>query len=149
MATKVLFVGRLNIVVEDAKGQLQIPDLELFSATDLAQVKAVFEHHSIQHVFMGAGLELEQRIEIVRTVFQESNTTTVHLKDVASGPQGFFPFVRAILIGLQHCIFLFRRSGGGWANWYPFALTDVSHAMVGSSPSPEVYRSTNDIRVSP
>jgi hypothetical protein len=81
--------------------QLQIPDLELFSATDLAQVKAVFEHHSIQHVFMGAGLELEQRIEIVRTVFQESKTT-VHLKDVASGPQGFLPFARAILIGLQH-----------------------------------------------
>jgi hypothetical protein len=71
--------------------QPQIPDLEVFSATDLAQVMAVFAHHSIQHVFMGAGLEREQRVEIVRTVFQESNTTTVRLKDVASGPQGFFP----------------------------------------------------------
>jgi len=101
MSIKVLLVGRLNIVVEDAKGQLQMPDLELFAATDLAQVKAIFQDHSIQHVFMGAGLELEQRLEIVRTVFQNSENTTVHMKDFASGPQGFFPFVRAILSGLQ------------------------------------------------
>jgi hypothetical protein len=39
----------------------------------------------------GTGLELEHRIEIVRTVFQKSKTTTVRLKSVASGPQGFFP----------------------------------------------------------
>jgi hypothetical protein len=81
----------LNVACGLLIAQLQIPDLELFSATDLAQVKAVFAHHAIQHMFMGAGLELEQRIEIVRTVFQESKTTTVRLKDVASGPQGFFP----------------------------------------------------------
>ena len=91
MSIKVLPVGRLGIVPEDAKGELQMPDLELFAATHIAQVKAIFQDHSIQHVFMGAGLELEQRIEIVRTVFQESKTTTVRLKDVASGPQGFFP----------------------------------------------------------
>ena len=104
MSIKVLLVGRLNIVVEDAKGQLQMPDLELFAATDLAQVKAIFQDHSIQHVFMGAGLELEQRLEIVRAVFQNSENTTVHMKDFASGPQGFFPFVRAIRSGLQRCI---------------------------------------------
>ena len=72
-----------------------------FCGTDLAQVKAIFQDHSIQHVFMGAGLALEQRLEIVRTVFQNSENTTVRLKDSASGPQGFFPFVRAILSGLQ------------------------------------------------
>jgi hypothetical protein len=97
----VLLVGRLNIVVEDAKGQLQMPDLELFAATDLARVEAIFQDHSIQHVFMGAGMELEQRLEIVRTVFQNSEITTVHMKDFASGPKSFFPFVRAILGGLH------------------------------------------------
>lgn len=97
----VLLIGRLNIVVEDAKGQLNMPDVELFTATGLEQVKATFYDHSIQHVFMGAGIDIDQRLEIVRAVFQDSEDTTVHLKDVASGPKGFFPFVRAILIGLQ------------------------------------------------
>jgi hypothetical protein len=54
-----------------------MPDLELFAATDLAQVKAIFQDHSIQHVFMGAGVELKQRLEIVRTGFEESQDTTV------------------------------------------------------------------------
>lgn len=58
------------------------------------RVKETFQDHSIQHVFMGAGLELEQRLEIVRTVFQSSESTTVHMKDFGSGSRGFFPFVR-------------------------------------------------------
>ena len=49
---------------------------------------------------MGAGLELEARLEIVREVFLASDRTTVHMKDVASGPEGFLPFVRAVVGGL-------------------------------------------------
>jgi hypothetical protein len=48
----------------------------------------------------GAGLDLDIRLEIVREIFQTSETTTVHLKDVASGPGGFLPFVRSVLAGL-------------------------------------------------
>jgi hypothetical protein len=44
---------------------------------------------------------LETRLEIVREIFQLSDTTSVHMKDVASGPQGFLPFVRSILNGPQ------------------------------------------------
>jgi len=49
---------------------------------------------------MGAGIDLETRLQIVREIFQLSETTTVHMKDRLSGPDGFLPFVRAVLRGL-------------------------------------------------
>ena len=54
----------------------------------------------IDHVIMGAGLDLEVRLEIVREIFLASDTTTVHMKDVASGPDGLLPFARSVLTGL-------------------------------------------------
>lgn len=100
MSIKVLLMERLNIVVEDAKGQFNVPDSEDFTTTELAQVKAIFHDHSIQHVFMGAGIEIEQRLEIVRSVFQDSEkNTTVRRKDAASGQKGCFPVAQAILSG--------------------------------------------------
>jgi hypothetical protein len=42
----------------------------------------------------------EARLEIVREIFLASDKTTVHLKDFASGPDGFLPFVRSVLAGL-------------------------------------------------
>jgi hypothetical protein len=50
---------------------------------------------------MGAGLDIDVRLEIIRTIFTMSDSTTVHMKDVASGPEGFLPFVRALLSGLH------------------------------------------------
>jgi hypothetical protein len=37
----------------------------------------------------------------VREIFQSSDTTTVHMKDRASGPDGFLPFVRSLLRGID------------------------------------------------
>ena len=45
---------------------------------------------------MGAGIELDARLAVVRAVYEASDVATVHLKDVASGPGGFLPFVKAI-----------------------------------------------------
>ena len=49
---------------------------------------------------MGAGIELEKRLEIVSYVFTNSNTTTVHMKDPETGPEGFVPFINRVLSGL-------------------------------------------------
>jgi hypothetical protein len=100
MARNVLLLGRLGVVVEDAQRQLRLPDVQLHVATGVDEVRAAFAHAGIDHVIMGAGLDLETRLEIVREVFRASDTTTVHLKDVASGPEGFLPFVRSVLAGL-------------------------------------------------
>ncbi|MFD6351164.1 hypothetical protein KHQ06_11775 [Nocardia tengchongensis] len=43
----------------------------------------------------------EDRLRLVRAVFEAGDRTTVHMKDFASGPDGFAPFVRAVLTGLH------------------------------------------------
>ena len=52
-------------------------------------------------MIIGAGLDLEIRLAIVREIFQSSNTTTVHMKDRASGMEAFLPFARSVLHGLS------------------------------------------------
>jgi len=96
----VLLLGRLDVVVEEAQQQLRMPDVRLFVATGLEEVRSAFAQADINHVIMGAGLDLEIRLEIVREIFRTSEKTTVHMKDVVSGPEGFQPFVRSVLAGL-------------------------------------------------
>jgi hypothetical protein len=100
MTRSVLLVGRLGVVVEDAVQQLRMPDVQLFVSTGLDEVRSAFAQADIDHVIMGAGLDLEARLEIVREIFLASDKTTVHMKDFASGPGGFLPFVRSVLAGL-------------------------------------------------
>ena len=100
MTKRVLLLGRRGVVVEDVQQQLRMPDVQLFAATGLDGVRSVFAQADIDHVIMGAGLDLEARLEIVREIFLASDTTTVHMKDFASGPDGFLPFVLSVLSGL-------------------------------------------------
>ena len=97
MNRNVLLVGLKAIVVEDARKRITARDVSLFSATSLEEVRKVFDEQTIDSVIVGAGLDLETRMQIVRHVFEASDTTTVHLKDKASGPQGFLPFVNSVL----------------------------------------------------
>ncbi len=101
MSKKILLLGRKGIVVEDARSHIDDPDLEILGGTGIDDVRSAFAKTEIDHVFMGPGIELEKRLEIIEEVFRLSNSTTVHMKDVASGPQGFLPFVGAILAGLK------------------------------------------------
>jgi hypothetical protein len=93
MSKKVLLLGRKGVVVEDAKKHLDDQDID--------DVRSTFAKTDIDHVFMGAGIDLEKRLEIVKEVFNLSQTTTIHMKNEATGPQDFLPFVRAILLGLR------------------------------------------------
>jgi hypothetical protein len=101
MTKNILLLGRTAIVIGDAQQQLCMPDIQLFGGTGIEDVRSTFAQANIDHVFMGAGIDLETRLQIVREIFQLSDTTTVHMKDRASGPQGFLPFVRAVLRGLK------------------------------------------------
>ena len=100
MSKKILILGRLDSVVADAQ-QFARPDLEVFRGTSLEDMRSSFARTNIDHVIMGAGIDLEIRLQIIREIFQLSDTTTVHMKDRASGPQGFLPFVRSVLRGLS------------------------------------------------
>ena len=103
MTKRILLLGRKGIVVEDARSKLHNLDLQIDYGTSLDDVVSAFANNNskIDHVFMGAGIELEKRLEIVREIFNLSESTTVHLKDATSGPQSFLPFVKAVLEGIN------------------------------------------------
>ena len=96
----VLLLGRKGIVLDDIQKAVAVQDVALFSGTSLDDVRNVFGAHSIDMVIMGAGLDLEVRLEIVKYIFTVSTSTTVHMKDRDSGPQGMLPFVNGVLTGL-------------------------------------------------
>ena len=96
---KILLIGKQLTGIPP---QLAIKNAEYFAAPDLNTVQQVFEknNNAISIVIMGAGIELEKRLEIVKYVFTNSNTTTVHMKDWETGPEGFVPFINRVLSGL-------------------------------------------------
>ncbi len=101
MTKNILLLGRTEVVIDDVQHQLDRADIQLFGGTGIEDVRSAFARANIDHVIMGAGIDLETRLQIVREIFQLSDTTTVHMKDRVSGPQGFLPFVRSVLRGLK------------------------------------------------
>jgi len=99
MNKDVLLVGRTSTVLDEVRKGLTAHDVTLFCATTLDDVRKVLDEHPIDTVIMGAGVDLETRLRIVRHVFEASNSTTVHMKDFDSGPEGFLPFVEEVLNG--------------------------------------------------
>jgi hypothetical protein len=101
MAKKsILLLGRLGLNVENVRKNLSVRDVELLAGTNLKEVKTAFDESTIDIVIMGAGIDLDDRIAIVRYVFETSSSTTVHMKDRQSGPAGMLPFVDNVLKGL-------------------------------------------------
>ena len=78
-----------------------MPDVQLFGGTGIDDVRTAFAAATSITFVMGAGIDLERRLEIAGEIFRLSDETTVHLKDRASGPEGFLPFVSAVLQGLR------------------------------------------------
>ena len=98
---KILLVGKQLTNIPPAD-ELVIKNAKYFAAADLSHVQQAFakNNNAIDVVIMGAGIEHEKRLRVVRYIFNVSNTTTVHMKDRATGPEGFVPFINAVLKGL-------------------------------------------------
>src|SRR5690348_11230687 len=101
MTKRVLLVGLKDTVVDDARQKVRVPNLQIMGATGIRDVRLAFAEGRIDHVIMGAGLELKDRLDIVQEIFESSDSTTVHMKDRASGPEGFLPFIQGLLSGLD------------------------------------------------
>ena len=100
---RILLVGK-QLTSIPPLGQLNIKNVQYFAAHNLKTVQQIFKenNNAIDTVIMGAGIELEKRLDVVRYVFTTSNTTTVHMKDWETGPEGFVPFINKVLSGLLH-----------------------------------------------
>ena len=101
MQKNILLLGRTRGVIDNVQHLLESADIQLFEGTGIEDVRSTFASVNIDHVIMGAGIDLETRLQIVQEIFQRSERTTVHMKDRASGPQGLLPFVQALLRGLK------------------------------------------------
>ena len=100
--TSVLLLGRTLISVNEVQRQLGLPGFRIAAGTTLDDVRRAFAPgQRIDHVIMGAGIDLEARLVIVRAVFDFSTVTTVHMKDTASGREGFIAFACGVLTGLR------------------------------------------------
>ena len=97
---KCLLLGRKGIIVDDVKDKLDATDISLFGGTSLQDVKDAFNRQDINIVIMGAGIDINDRLDIISYIFETSNSTTVHMKDWDSGPAGMLPFVNGVLNGL-------------------------------------------------
>ena len=96
----VLLLGRTGIVVDDVHAHITVSDVNLLAGTSLEDVQAAFDSNQIDIVIMGAGINIETRLSIIKHIFDASTNTTVHMKDWDSGPAGMLPFVDGVLNGL-------------------------------------------------
>ncbi|KIW23558.1 uncharacterized protein PV07_11747 [Cladophialophora immunda] len=99
-----LLQGSANEETSPSPSPSSRPDLRVYAGTTVDDLRSAFDQASreartIQHVFVGAGLELEHRLEIVKEIITLSGDTSVHLKEATSGPGGFLPFIQAVLGG--------------------------------------------------
>jgi hypothetical protein len=101
MARKVFLAGLKPSLMDQFRERLDMPDFELFIGTGVDEVRATLAKEEIDHVILGGGLSLEARLEMIQAVYESSDRATLHMKDHRSGPEGFVPFVRAVLSGLR------------------------------------------------
>jgi hypothetical protein len=88
-----LLLGRKETIVESVKEGIENREIKLFGGTSLQDVKDML-------VIMGAGIDIAVRLDIIRYIYETSNSTSVHMKDWDSGPAGMLPFVNAALNGV-------------------------------------------------
>lgn len=100
MEKRVLLIGRMPFEIDLWAKELAIPDVKLYAATHEAEVRALLAAKPVDVAILGAGLALETRLAIVRHIFEVSDSTTVHMKDFASGREGMLAFVKGVLTGL-------------------------------------------------
>ena len=103
----ILLIGRLGINIPNLQTGIENKNINLFSGTNLEEVKDAFNQNDnqIDSVIMGAGIDLNVRLDIIRYIFETSQSTTVHMKDWESGPKGMLPFVNSILNELKEQFF--------------------------------------------
>jgi hypothetical protein len=101
MTKRVFIVGLRPDLMDEFHRKIDRPDVELLRGTEAGELRAAFAEADIDHVFLGGGLDLAARLEMAGVAFESSDRATVHLKDHRSGPEGFVPFVRAVLAGLD------------------------------------------------
>lgn len=97
----VLIVGRLLDTVDETRSRVRCEGVVLHGATNLDEVRQTLSLKRIDMMVVGAAIDIAERLAIARAAFEISEHITVHLKDKASGPSGFVPFVEQVIAARQ------------------------------------------------
>ncbi|NND04482.1 MAG: hypothetical protein HKN91_17035 [Acidimicrobiia bacterium] len=100
MATHILLLGRTPFDLDAVRSHIARSDITISTGTSLMETEAAFEAGVVDIVIMGAGIPLLDRLEIVKRVFELSESTSVHMMDRSSGKDGMMSFVNGVLQGL-------------------------------------------------
>jgi DNA-binding response OmpR family regulator len=100
MTQNILLIARRQDVIDEILRELHVPGFQLQGGTNIKDVRSAFDNGTIDHVILGGGIELEDRLDIVREIFHLSNATKVHMNS-RSGPQSYLPFIESVLYGLK------------------------------------------------
>ena len=96
----VILMGRKPEIMMQLIAGLKQTAVKFATATSIEDLKVAFGEELPSAVIMGAGLPLETRLDIIKFIFEHSETTTVDMKDWSSGSSGMLPFVTTIVEGL-------------------------------------------------
>lgn len=97
----ILVTGRQQQVGDAVAQELDLPDTTVHVATSKHDVARTMDEVGVAHVFIGPGLDVATRLDIVAEVLLHSDTASIHLKDTSRGPEGAYDFVRGIVMGLR------------------------------------------------
>jgi hypothetical protein len=96
----VILLGRKPEVMMQLVVGLKKTAVKFATGTSIDDLRIAFSDEIPSAVIMGAGLPLDMRLDVIRFVFEHSETTTVHMKDWSSGSKGMLPFVTGVVQGL-------------------------------------------------
>lgn len=101
MPSNVLLLGRTGVGLDEVRQAVDASDLTLYAGSTLDDLQTAMTQAPIDTVIMGAGIDLDTRLVMIRHVYEQSNATTVHMKDRDSAKAGMLPFIAAVLAGLR------------------------------------------------
>lgn len=94
---KVILLGREQNNLDRGLQEINVKGIEFITCTSLKELSKALEQKEVDTVITGAGLPLDIRLEAVRMVYQASDGISIHMKDFASGPEGFGHFANKVL----------------------------------------------------
>ena len=94
---KVILLGKMKENLDKALTVIDGKGIDFTTCTSLEALSVALKVDGVDSVIMGAGLDLAIRLDAVRMVYEASDGISVYMKDFASGPEGFAPFVNKVL----------------------------------------------------
>lgn len=97
-AHKCILLGLKQSVIDNTISELRREfseaEFDFICALGIDAMRSQLQQQHIEHVFIGAGLPTDIRVEATKTVLDTSLVTEVHLKNYSAGAEGYTPFIR-------------------------------------------------------